>query len=76
MGSNCGLEAGGGLQTGEKKGCRMGSGKLLEGRGGWAVCDLDLVEWSPLFLTELALGSEGSQDGWAGAQAVELASML
>lgn len=29
-----------------------------------------------LLLTELVLGSEGSQDWWPGTQAVELASLL
>lgn len=40
------------------------------------MCDVDLVEWSPLLLAELALGSKGRQDWWAGAQAVAPAAML
>lgn len=32
--------------------------------------------WSPLLLTELALGSQGSQDGPAGAQAVAPTALL
>lgn len=52
------------------------SGKLLEGEARWIVCEVDLVGWLPLLLTQLALGSKGSQDWWVGAQAVELAAML
>lgn len=52
------------------------SGKLLEGEERWIVCEVDLVGWLPLLLTQLALGSKGSQDWWVGAQAVELAAML
>lgn len=32
--------------------------------------------WSPLLLTELALGTQGSQDGWAGAQTVAPTALL
>lgn len=38
--------------------------------------EVDLVGWSPLLLAKLALGTKGSQDWRAGAQAVVLASML
>lgn len=52
------------------------TGKLLEGEEKWTACEQDFVGWLPLFLTDLALGSKGSQDWWVGAQAVELAAML
>lgn len=40
------------------------------------MSDVDLFQWSPLLLAELALGSKCSQDWRAGAQAVALAALL
>lgn len=55
-------------QEGDIRTWRIARGNQIQGQLGWG--------WSPLFLAELALGTQGGQDGRAGAEAVATTASL